>query len=365
MKISEYKLTANELVQQFQLKFPEHVKAMEECSHHYVCPESGKVYYNKYHLEGSIFAHSMLVLKLVEQDTPHDLSMLLVALLHDIGKPLAATPDHETKRTRFTGHESLSYIIAIDVINEWFPEMDQSDKDNILDTILMHGSLYRNPVPRINKMYIDKADLFARVYNFRKYDHFGRYSTERTDGGVSEISYSDVLKKEKKLYTNQHLVINSGLPCSGKTTNRKYYEELGYTIISRDDIMMTYTNDGETYSDVWGRLDESQHKSIDNQVRSDFDNAVRNGLNIVVDLTNCSNKSRKKWVNTCLKGINVHRDYYITCDFYRVGLKELLIRNKNRTENEGKHVPESVYIEMAKTIALPNNFLFDEINYIY
>ncbi len=45
MKISEYKLTANELVQQFQLKFPEHVKAMEECSHHYVCPESGKVYY--------------------------------------------------------------------------------------------------------------------------------------------------------------------------------------------------------------------------------------------------------------------------------------------------------------------------------
>ncbi len=241
--------------------------------------------------------------------------------------------------------------------------MSQSEKDFILDIILMHGSLYRNPLPRINEMYIDKEDLFHAVLEFRTYDHWGRFTTERTDGGVSDLSFSNVLERTYKDVNLPKLVVMSGLPCSGKSSELKSFE--GFTVISRDKLVLNYAEDGENYSQVFTRLTDTQHKNIDREVRDAFENAVRNKEDIVIDMTNCSQKSRRKWVNTCLKGVNVKRDYFTECIFHRVGLQELYIRNAHRFQNEGKYIGESVYMQMGKTLALPNYFMFDKISYVY
>ena len=46
------------------------------------------------------------------------------------------------------------------------------------------------------------------------------------------------------------MTILCGLPCSGKSTTAQRYKDIGFTIISRDDIVMEISGK-EKYDEAW------------------------------------------------------------------------------------------------------------------
>jgi predicted kinase len=138
-----------------------------------------------------------------------------------------------------------------------------------------------------------------------------------------------------------------GLPRSGKSTYRK---ALTGTVISRDDILMEYDSE-KSYSEIWETLSSGDHKEIDQKVQKRYQEAVKNKEDIIVDMTNMSKKSRKKWLSN--PGL---KDYHKRGVVFSTDIETCISRNSGE-----KNIPVQVICSMARSFSYPR---YDEFDYI-
>lgn len=397
----------NELIYYMMISYPTLVKDMHTAEHAYCIEEP-----NPYHTgDNSIWTHTMMVCLRAENEDSNKI-VKICALLHDIGKPLSRgvipfmvpKPVHsESNQIRndgkhdgkesglnnftdrefkihFRGHEGLSFHLAIEILNklEALKVVDEREKISILTIISLHGALFdnvkdgqeykpHNVVSKFNDLQIYR-DFVQQVKN----DSMGRFYTSK-DGrknnaiGLGDTYYNDetFLKNQLVKPTNAKtykITLLVGLPNSGKSTWRSYNVLSSDITISRNDILMRYAEDNifepevKTYSQVWKYLEEHDlHGEVDKIEQQIFQTAVRERKNIIIDRTNMSRKSRRKWLHS------IPKNYVTEAIVFATDLNEIGYRNNRRAFTEGKNIPEDVILNMSKSFMVP---MYDEFDII-
>ena len=175
----------------------------------------------KYHKEGSVLAHTLMVFN--EANLDGNKIMSIVALLHDLGKPLSI--EYKEDRKMFPNHEGISTFLSINFLRK-LVELDIIDEDemiNILFIINAHGNLmkFSNSKKHWN-LYRFESEKLDWIKKFNSYDVAGRISSEpyilpeETDIQFKEFNKS--LQGDRPF-----VVFGIGIPASGKTTEIKNY----------------------------------------------------------------------------------------------------------------------------------------------
>lgn len=382
------KMSEHELLAWFQTNFPEYVKSLHSCTHHY---ENN---INPYHIEGDCWSHTLLVYKQVmnmhwkltvpdgDYLETYDYEVLLVsALCHDLGKPLAKVIDEEQQKTKFHKHEQYSWLLSIPVVKK-LVECDFLTKlqaEYVTKIVSLHSTLFdclQND-EFSKKLAIEKYKDDPILLNYVKFmsiaDAGGRFyldNNKRGDFAIFEdeidecITSDELYSKELTYYQQNSLVLLVGLPCSGKDTFLKNMKEFDtYTVISRDDILMKYGKDnglGVEYSEIWNNLKEFDQEEIDRLLNEKFQDAARNCKDIVINMTNMSQKSRNRFTKNPLV-----KKYCKEAYVFLVDLETLKERNKQRYNSTGKNIPESVFMSMTSRFKQPMLSEFDSVHTIF
>jgi predicted kinase len=269
---------------------------------------------DKYHLEGDVWSHTMLVFN-AEKDGFYK----KVALLHDLGKPLAKF--EKNGKTFFTGHEGLSVYLACEFTK---------DKE-VLYVVNYHGVLWQKSSKQIGEFFAKDRELLEKIKQFSEYDKAGNISFDDTfKNEINNVNFKP--KKETKTKGVIHMLC--GLPGSGKST---FAKNLNLPILSRDDIITDLY--GDNYNEAWKKADQKLvEKKLIERARQ-----MKSEKEFVIDMTNLSWKSRKRW-------FNYFKEYEFQVYFFLVPLDEIFKRNAQR---ENKQINKDVIVNMAKKTQLP------------
>lgn len=349
------------ILEEFYKEFYHHVVEMTECNHHF---SNGSTGLNNYHLEGNIWTHTMMVYQVAGYYD--DKVLLLSALLHDIGKPLAYEYDEEKNRVYFKGHEGLSFYNSVNILKHYVEKdiITRNEMFKILFIVANHGDLwsetrndndYTKKFPKLYERYRGICDTRKNFIDFIYCDARGRITTAKSNSMLKDFSayiFNDkYLKIDTKDIRTKTLNIMVGPPGVGKSTFVKYNFP-GCDIISRD-YYVESKGIGENYNEKWKSLDDESHKAIDNYIMEDFRMAMKNGSDIVIDLTNMSRKSRRKWVN------QIKKDYEVNAFVFVEDSSVIDARNHSRIN---KTIHSRVIHQMMKGLTLP---LYDEVDTMY
>jgi predicted kinase len=399
--------TMNELVNWFQVRFTDLANDMKMSNHSAKDDEP-----NPYHTEDSVWTHTMMVCLRAEIDNANKIN-LIAALLHDIGKPKSRevipfnkpkpvyTESNELRnkgkedgkhsglnnftdrerKTSFRGHEGISFYLAVRPLTELVElgVLVPQEVQQILTIISHHGTLFDNikdgkmfKEQKVYEKWKNAPYIFEDFVRQVKYDSTGRFFMSK-DGRKNSGSHLGVdlfgpeFVKPMKEQLHQTKVLGSkkitvlvGVPNVGKST---WIENYGNgVIISRDSTLMTYAKYNEIkgdYSTVWKSLTDEDQKEIDKLVREQFNLAVKEGKNIIIDMTNTSKKSRRKWLS------QVSSDYRKEAVVFVTGYEEVHKRNKLRAEKDGKFIPEGVIENMMKGFVVPDYSEVDIIHWAF
>jgi predicted kinase len=271
----------------------------------------------------------------------------------------------------------------------------------------------------IKQVFLDSTGRFHISFDNkgRKNHAYNLGETIFTNTQFIDYIYNEILKllnlkKYNKLNNNlnkPNLEVLIGVPGIGKSTylnNKIYTPETSPIIISRDTILMEYAKDknilgkskkcsncnenGEvwdykkegvkdkdillgkckkdycedryfkisTYSHVWDKLTEEDNLEIDKLLELKFQTAFKERRNIIIDMTNMSNKRQRKWVNKTNKKYNSFATVFFT------NHSNLITRLHKRKSETGKYISYSVVRYMMKNFMVPNYKDFDNIEYI-
>ena len=391
--------TMTELVNWFQVEYTNLANQMK-ASDHASSPDQP----NPYHVEGSVWAHTMMVCQEAKND--HKVNMIS-ALLHDIGKPLARDvipfdapkpqPNGEERKntierggsegkmkTHFRGHEGISFWYSIDPLQtlKSYGVITREEMEEILTIVSLHGVLFN----RIKDGEEHKPEQMTHIFNtddgddkFHRFvkqvrnDSLGRlYASDsgaRTEVGANlgvSIYNKDTWLRNRKPESTKgtstpfiHVLV--GLPASGKSTWLKETFQENVTVISKDNEIMKM---GEElgiceYTDVYKALTTEQHDETYANVIKTFQEAKKEKKDIVIDMTNMSKKSRNKWIN----GLGKH---YKTKAWVFIASESMLVaRNLLRSQQENKYIPEYVYENMMKSFIIPTTYEFDFVEFVH
>jgi predicted kinase len=340
--------------------YTEIFRRMKDCDH----GNDGSL--NPYHLEGSVWNHTQMVLDALGAET--NSTLLLAALLHDVGKPFVRVVEGD--RVWFSGHTGRGAMEAIDIVKDVKANLDDFSDANtvyVLNLISLHHLFFNYLLSEITegtarKLY-EKLKYFDYEFVYLLYklclaDRRGRLTTTGSDCGrivrlfslVNSLLYSAYQNPLKdREYTNE-VIFNVGIPYSGKSYGSAGYGK-NYTVISRDDLITDKFKQC-TYNEAWELVD---HNLVNAELLDNLRKAVRNRENVVVDMTNLSRKSR----NT--KRCVFPPSYKKTANVYYTGLSTVRSRVGKRTD---KYVPWSVVEEKMNSYSTPLYDEFDEINFI-
>jgi predicted kinase len=370
--------TSKEVLTSFVKYFPNIVQDMKNSDHGY--NKDGVNHLNSYHMESSVWTHTMMVFKEAITRYPGYPLLHIAVLLHDIGKAYVREEviTEERTKTTFYGHEGVSTYKAIDILNSEAFEvfgLTKREKLLVICTVAAHGDYFDSfhSEKNIEKMLSKFSgsfyhELFDMVRMHLVCDHNGRISLE--DHNSDEIEDFNVrfgLGREAFGFTKEGkplLFVLVGPPCSGKSTYIKN-NLANFTVISRDDTLMKYGDQkyfNLEYSDLFRTLTEEDHKNIDLLVIEKFMTATKNRESIVIDMTNMSPKSRRKWSQGASNIVG--KEYYKQAVVFFTGYEELLVRNMVRYSQEGKNIPEKVLLNMCKNFKLPMHDEYDNIEFI-
>ena len=330
----------NKILIWFYKNYNDYVLEMKGSDHNY-----NNELLNPYHMEGDVWTHTLMVLKEANRLT-NDVDVLLSALLHDIGKPKSKEVVNE--KCRFFNHENISSFISIDILKKYnndFPE----DNINIVDILLLinwhsdfacivldeNGELNKKDKVFLNKKYFN-LNFYKKMLDLNEADTYGRISLDinykkMEDKFKALRNYIPERKIESELKKQSKLIIFSALPASGKTTiiNRDFSD---FEIISSDDFIEDVT-DNKAY-----------RKSDLNEMYSSLQKSFKNHKNTVIDRTNLTKKSRRRYLNSSRNSI-----YYKEIKVFLIG-KEQLEKNKDKRYKEtGKLIPFYAVKDMIKT----------------
>ncbi len=327
-------------LKRFQLDYPDVAQEMRDCSHHY-----DEKNLNPYHIEGDIFAHSVLVTKQLEGT-----DLELPAVLHDIGKLETRYENHEKKRVRFSGHENMSAFLSLKIFNDW--ELTQEQKERYFKLIAMHGEPYRQKPEDLKMRLVNDEALAYDLYRFGQADHNGRF-TEIVDDKHQTI---EIIPEEKPPSNfTKEVVFLVGLPGSGKSSY--YWKELEcYTLVSRDDIVMSYGIPEVTlgkptnYNQAWNSCDQ---KKVDIQLNAELQKAAVLRNKVCIDMTNLNRKQRTQ-------KLKFFKDFKKKAIVFLPDMGTLVDRLNGR---ENKTIPEHVITKMIMGASFPDFQEFDIIEW--
>lgn len=140
-----------------------------------------------------------------------------------------------------------------------------------------------------------------------------------------------------------YILILCGPPLSGKTTFiKKYFPDI--EVISRDEIVMEVYG-SRNYSDAFKNVDQ---KEVDKTLRDRMTEYGKQGINVIIDMTNLSPKTRKSNLSY------FDKDYYkVAVSFPILPIEEYKRRNDYRNKTENKYIPDSVLTTMISNYVVP------------
>jgi len=136
------------------------------------------------------------------------------------------------------------------------------------------------------------------------------------------------------------VILLVGPPLSGKDTYLKSKDFSDFTIISRDDILMSLHNTND-YSEAFSQVDQ---KLVDKLLVQKIQDCITEKKNVMINMTNLSKKGRNK--HLC-KFPN--SDYEkIAIVFPKLNLCDYINRNDNRKKEDNKFIPVNVIHSMIE-----------------
>jgi len=180
-------------------------------------------------------------------------------------------------------------------------------------------------------------------------DNAGRITTDLEQ---SKCNWDDLLTLEEsnveianceETVNSPTLTVLVGPSNSGKSTYLRN-SSLNATVVSRDSIV-EMMGDGETYNECWKTAD---HKKVDEELLFQFNTALKARENIIVDMTNMSVKTRRKWVNPAKQ-----KGYVTKAVVFTTGLEEMTTRAGKQKD---KKIPYWIIEKMCKQFSYPLEF---------
>jgi len=343
----------------FLTNYPDLVESMEKCSHHY-----DRYNLNPYHLEGSVFIHTLLV----HNEAEYLKDIQITTLLHDIGKMYAREEDHLTKRVKFYGHEGISFFLSIEILAQMINEsiINKKEAESILHVISIHGKFY-DLLDEDKIIDKNRLNLFNNDYSICSLlmeqlvcDNNGRFSNNKKRiefrdffaKQLNEENHNKLLKKKEEEYKDKQITFLVGLPCSGKSFSIDY--EKSQMILSRDNSITEMYPD-KSYNEAF-KLHNSDE--VDKLFNAKFEEAIRQDMSFIIDKTNLSRKSRMSFIN------RIPKDYHKKAYIFATKFSTIVERNNERKE-EGKFINNNVYMQMMKSFSIPTFEEFDSIEWIW
>jgi len=320
------------------------VTEMENSSHNY-----SHTQLNSYHLEGSVWTHTMMVFNYARINN-FPIEVLFATLLHDVGKPssrITKTRKNGEEFYSFQGHEGVSFYKSIDILNGFNDILTDEQQNTILKLVACHSVLFPHYTPsekldeKLKHCFANDSDFLNLLSKLVESDSNGRITSK------PEIirTFNDFETYNKtSLYDAPSLTVLIGVPNSGKST--WLIDNAGDSVIISSDQVIEDTVDGVDYNDKFRKAD---FKQIDDILDKQFRKAVKERRNIVIDRTNMSKKSRRRWVNNA-RFYNKEAVLFVTPE------ETIMSRNSDRI---GKIIPCSVISNMMKAFSYP---LHDEFN---
>jgi len=353
------KSTHNELFNWFLRTFPEIVESMKKSTHHF---DDDNL--NPYHMEGDVFTHTCMVYKNSEILSPDIDNVKWTTLLHDIGKPSTREEVPERKRVRFINHESVSAFMALDILDK--TDMTKEDKIHIFKIIARHGDLFHFITANgkikddIFQSFEGEKRLLSDLVHQVRADALGRFFTpEFTEDDKlvmnlpEEFKYvidglTDTVYRGEKPH---NLTILVGPPCAGKSTWVEQNKG-NAVVISRDALVEEVGIKRDmNYSDAFQFLlknKEIERKEVSDPLHKTIQEARRNKQDVIIDMTNMSKKSRRKWLN------QFEKDYNKNCIVFIRGFESLVECSKIRGKATGKNITRSIIMNMIRNFTIPN-----------
>ncbi len=159
----------------------------------------------KFHLEGSVFEHTMLVVKYL---TSKKLELLYAGLFHDIGKVIKPVRvfKHSEWRNSFRGHDKASVEIFLKFATKY--KFSKQSRDEI-SWLIGHHDDWRNFIDTKLKTKIQFVSNpnFLSLLELIRADEAGNLRLNKTDhvSQAREVLYSETRKLLKKIATTKNL----------------------------------------------------------------------------------------------------------------------------------------------------------------
>ena len=365
-----------ELIYYLQFTCPDITEPMKNNGHNYDLKNI-----NTYHVEDGVWTHTMMACLIADRDNVSKINKIAI-LLHDIGKPLSIVNIEELEKRRFIGHEGISVFLSIRILKDLISQGVITEKEmiDILYIISYHGLLFNfikdgkeNNVKKL-LTHFKGLDIFKKYVSQVKSDSSGRfflggnYEKEHSNK-LGDTLYGDTFIEENKevfdykpiLLKNAPLItILIGPMCVGKSTwlEKNHKDEV---ILSRDiEIKNLYLKKhGVTvgYNDMFYDLTNEEFKSIDKILVAKYVDAIRNKHSIIVDMTNISKKSRRRYLSQFKQNTYNKKGILFLKDYEE-------IKNCASTR-PGKKVRENILIDKMRGFMMPDYDEFDEIEYIF
>ena len=320
---------------------------------------------NPYHLEGDVLTHTLMVYSHISKLAQPIEFYQMSAMLHDIGKVYTRAvieKDNGKKVVRFANHEGVSFLLTSDILKAYTEDVfcgEDKEKEikACLFAIANHGVFKDNP----NMLDYDYAQKALRPFDKLSLNMLTELITADRNGRLmkADVKFKDIDDighirdaeyiasiDMKETYHKKEMVMMIGLPRSGKSTYIRTH--LGdYYQISRDALIMESCPTAKTYTEAWSRVD---HKEIDEKLMKKAQSAFKTEDKIVIDMTNMSKKSRKKWLSLAKQNDFFTKAYIMATDVDTCA---------DRSMCPTKSIPEEVIWNMAKRFTFPLGDEFD------
>jgi len=312
-----------------------------------------------YHMEGSVWTHTMMVFNKA-LDT-NDTVLIVTALLHDIGKLMAKAEING--KIMFRGHEGISVLKSISFLNSLVRQNLISKKQmfEILYIVNYHSALWQYSQKRLQEF---PQWLLNRLMQFRKLDLSANITEREIDEIPNIVSKIDNMQDKRKKGNPEAVVyVMVGVPRSGKSTIAKMLSsKYLLPVVSRDDILIQVLKEKtknlnieeNSYNKLFSMaIEHDLHNDIDKKFREKINDFVKNRQSFIVDKTNVTRKVRNPYT---------HLSHYKKVAVVALtDLKETIKRGKD----PNKYISQETILSFAKRLQLPMKGEFDEIQFIF
>jgi predicted kinase len=134
------------------------------------------------------------------------------------------------------------------------------------------------------------------------------------------------------------VILLIGPPLSGKDTYLRSQDYSDFTMISRDDILMSL-HDTNDYSEAFHKVDQ---KEVDRLLNQKIQDCIDAKKNVIINMTNLTKKGRNRHLSKF-----PNSDYEkIAIVFPKLDITEYINRNLKRKNEENKFIPLNVIQSM-------------------